>query len=268
MAAAGADFGDLERNRLLLEGNVARLRKSLQYWQTWEAEYEGMKEEILALGEDCAEEGLAHVANEFDGELLNQKDVQENVKSVSKQIQKAEQQLAAAEIIAQADFGDKEGLPLTEIREELDDEGNVISSSATRAGDTAPQILETLRKAGIKDVPKTSEDAPLKSNLRTSRVEEINDDKDDSEASGVSEEPKIGQGEEEAAAIEPSGQAPKTSSESDKGRHLGRKKSVSFAEGTKTEDSTVSRKRLPHPLFAKPKSRVTGSAPKVETIAE
>ena len=42
-------FADLERNRLRLEDNVAKLRKSLQYWQTWEAEYEGMKEEIEGL---------------------------------------------------------------------------------------------------------------------------------------------------------------------------------------------------------------------------
>ena len=42
-------FADLERNRLRLEDNVAKLLKSLQYWQTWEAEYEGMKEEIEGL---------------------------------------------------------------------------------------------------------------------------------------------------------------------------------------------------------------------------
>lgn len=37
---------DLERHRLRLEENVAKLRKSLQHWQTWELEYEGLKEEI------------------------------------------------------------------------------------------------------------------------------------------------------------------------------------------------------------------------------
>lgn len=42
-------FVDLERHRLRLEENVSKLRKSLQYWQTWEAEYEGMKEEIQGL---------------------------------------------------------------------------------------------------------------------------------------------------------------------------------------------------------------------------
>ena len=40
---------DLERHRLQLEENVFKLRKSLQHWQTWEADYEGMKEEIGSL---------------------------------------------------------------------------------------------------------------------------------------------------------------------------------------------------------------------------
>lgn len=44
-------LADLERYRLQLEQNVARLRASLRHWQTWEIEYEGMKEEILELGE-------------------------------------------------------------------------------------------------------------------------------------------------------------------------------------------------------------------------
>lgn len=42
---------DLERYRLQLEQNVAKLRASLRHWQTWEIEYEGMKEEILELGD-------------------------------------------------------------------------------------------------------------------------------------------------------------------------------------------------------------------------
>ena len=65
MAAVKDSIVDLERYRLQLEDSVAKLRKSLQYWQTWEADYEGMKEEILGLEEvhteaelvpDCFEE--------------------------------------------------------------------------------------------------------------------------------------------------------------------------------------------------------------------
>lgn len=41
-----ADLDQLETRRLELETNVAKLRKSLQYWRTWDAEYEGLKEEL------------------------------------------------------------------------------------------------------------------------------------------------------------------------------------------------------------------------------
>ena len=44
-------LADLEKYRLQLEQNVAKLQESLRYWQTWEIEYEGMREEILELGE-------------------------------------------------------------------------------------------------------------------------------------------------------------------------------------------------------------------------
>ena len=44
-------LADLERYRLQLEDNIKKLRASLHHWQTWEIEYEGMKEEILELGD-------------------------------------------------------------------------------------------------------------------------------------------------------------------------------------------------------------------------
>lgn len=54
----GENVIDLERHRLQLEENIAKLQKSLQYWQTWEAEYEGLTEEILGLGDRHAHEQL------------------------------------------------------------------------------------------------------------------------------------------------------------------------------------------------------------------
>ena len=44
-------LADLDRYRLKLEQNITKLRASLRHWQTWEIEYEGMKEEILELGD-------------------------------------------------------------------------------------------------------------------------------------------------------------------------------------------------------------------------
>ena len=58
MAAVKDSFIDLEKLRLQLEENVKKLRKSLQHWQTWSAEYEGLKEEILGLGEEHTEAEL------------------------------------------------------------------------------------------------------------------------------------------------------------------------------------------------------------------
>ena len=58
MAILKDSLVDLERYRLQLEDNVARLRASLRYWQTWEAEYEGMKEEISDLGPKHAKEDM------------------------------------------------------------------------------------------------------------------------------------------------------------------------------------------------------------------
>ena len=63
--------------------------------------------------------------------------------------------------------------------------------------------------------------------------------------------------------VKPQGKSDNTAPHDDSGkvvgingnaRPLNRKKSVSFAEGTKTEDSNISRKRQPHPLFAKARS--------------
>ncbi len=42
-----------EETRTSLESSVEKLRKALQYWQTWEAEYEACKEEISELGDDA-----------------------------------------------------------------------------------------------------------------------------------------------------------------------------------------------------------------------
>jgi len=51
-------FADLERQRLQLEQNVTKLRASLQHWQAWEIEYEGMKEDILELANNPSQNNL------------------------------------------------------------------------------------------------------------------------------------------------------------------------------------------------------------------
>ena len=172
-------FLDLERHRQLLEENIAKLRTSLQHWHTREAEYEGLKEEILGAKPTPNRAQLVAIAREYEGELVNRKEVQEllggdrgaaqvvnlldkmmdyveqNVRTVQKQIEAAEERLAAASVISTPEVRNEEGLPMTEIWEELDEEGNVISSSTSTAGSARPQLLEVLKKAGV-DLPTTS----------------------------------------------------------------------------------------------------------------
>ena len=52
MGSEASDINNLDRLRSQLEENVAKLRKTLQVWQTWEAEFEGLKEEILTLPDE------------------------------------------------------------------------------------------------------------------------------------------------------------------------------------------------------------------------
>lgn len=85
-----ADFAQLETRRLELEENVAKLRKSLQHWRTWDAEYEGLKEELssgvnVQSETDCvsntyhdftdllANNKQARISEKFGGELVNEK---------------------------------------------------------------------------------------------------------------------------------------------------------------------------------------------------
>lgn len=167
-------FLDLERHRQLLEENIEKLQKLLRHWQTWEAEYEGLKEEILSAKPTPNREQLVALAREYEGDLVNRKEVEEllgsdtrdaaqvvnlldrrmdyveqNVTTLQKQIEVAENKLATASIISTPGVMNEEGLPLTEIMEELDEEGNVISSSTSTAGSAKPQLLEVLKKAGV-----------------------------------------------------------------------------------------------------------------------
>lgn len=173
-------FLDLERYRQLLEENIEKLRKSLRHWQLWEAEYEGLKEEILAAEPTPNRAQLVIIARQYQGDLVNEKEVEEilgpetrgaanvvnlldrridyveqNVRAVQKQIETAEHKLAVASVISTPEMRNEEGLPLTEIIEELDEEGNIIASHTSTPGSAKPQLLEVLKKAGVQ-VPAAS----------------------------------------------------------------------------------------------------------------
>jgi unconventional prefoldin RPB5 interactor 1 len=75
--------------------------------------------------------------------------VEQNIRTIQKQLEMAEKKLVTASIVSTPEVLNEEGLPLTEIMEELDDDGNVISSSTSTAGSAKPQLLEVLKKAGV-----------------------------------------------------------------------------------------------------------------------
>ncbi|KAF4464772.1 udp-galactose transporter like [Fusarium albosuccineum] len=177
MAEAKDSLLDLERHRSQLEENVAKLQRALQHWQTWDAEYEALKEEVDAVCKTGGTE-LATIQSGFDGELVTRKEIDDifgaktpkskeqilnvldrridyvtkNIQSLQKQIEAAEDELAAATVISQPDATDEDGLPITEIIEQLDDDDNVVSYQLNQPGDSVPHVKEALEKAGVKDL--------------------------------------------------------------------------------------------------------------------
>ncbi|KAL7817351.1 Prefoldin subunit domain-containing protein [Trichoderma gracile] len=174
MSDARDSFSDLEKHRLRLEETVSSLRKALQHWQTWDAEYEALKEEVEAVS---AAEDLHRIHADFDGELLKGKElddilgtpslktreqiinvldrridyVSKNIETLRKQLETAENKYAAATVISQPDAADEDGQPIMDIVEELDDDDNVISFRVNRPGESLGSVEALLNKAGVTD---------------------------------------------------------------------------------------------------------------------
>lgn len=174
---------DLEKHRLLLEDNINQLRTALQHWQTWDAEYETLKEEVEAASDPSPAE-LETIREGYEGELVTKKEIGEifglgnlrsqdqiinlldrridyvtkSIESLQKQLETAENKYAVASVISQPDAQDEEGQPMTEIIEELDDDDNVISYRLNQPGESMSHIREALNKAGIKDLPELDND--------------------------------------------------------------------------------------------------------------
>lgn len=185
MAQVKDHFIDLERHRRLLEENVAKLRRALDHWRMSDAEYEQLKDEVEALPEPGSHDDLERIRDGFEGDVVTDKEIEElfgkanerppgqivnlisrrieyvsrNVETLEKQLAAADQKLAAANVLINPDVRDEEGLPFTDIIEELDEEDNVTSFRLSRPGDMQPQIQEALAKAGIKEIPEGGDKA-------------------------------------------------------------------------------------------------------------
>lgn len=174
----------LEEQRLALEENILQLQKSLYHWRTWEAEYDGVREEITHLEDDASKDDFLAVALEFGGTLVDQKEmhailgaqgvvrsraqvvdllgrridyVKQNVATMENRLKKAENELHSLILDGQPPMQDGADFPMQEIMEELDEDGNVVSSKINTPGNEASELLEVLKKAGVKDIPETEQ---------------------------------------------------------------------------------------------------------------
>ncbi|KAJ9149727.1 hypothetical protein NKR19_g5496 [Coniochaeta hoffmannii] len=169
---------DLERHRQVLEETVSNLRKSLAVWENWYIEYSHLKEEVTTLPEQPpSPKSLARIRRDFTSDLITKKEINEifgkndlkkpeqilsvltrridyverNVETLEKQLEQAENKLAASSVIAEPDgaVDEESGLPITDIIEEIDEEGNVVNFRLQTGGDVGPKVLEALKKAGV-----------------------------------------------------------------------------------------------------------------------
>ncbi|KAI1374203.1 Prefoldin subunit-domain-containing protein [Hypoxylon crocopeplum] len=261
MASAKDSFLDLERHRQKLEENVGKLSKALDHWKQWKQEYEALRTDVKSLSQSASREELSATREKFQGELLNDKElidifgrsdskkaeqiistltnrldyVTKNIDTLTKQLEEAKNKLAAVTVVANPDAIDEEGLPITEIFEELDDDDNVVSYSLRRPGDNQPQIIEALKKAGITDLSPAPRTAPLPDALQEREDGESRSSKDAQRPS--TQQPKNSKGNGVSkSAPSLSAQKPTKSEfeEKPKAKPLAKKKSVSFAEDTKS----------------------------------
>ena len=166
----------VESQRVGLELQIAKLKKALRYWQTLEIDYEGLREEISILPSTASTDDCLKAARAFSSELVDEKELkmlvdgnnrqrtpqqladvfEKRVEYVSKNVTSARTQLKDLErkrnaiLLAQdPEHQDEAGLPLTEITEQLDDDGHVISSTVESADAAIPKLTEVLEKVGI-----------------------------------------------------------------------------------------------------------------------
>ncbi|PYH47297.1 prefoldin-like protein [Aspergillus saccharolyticus JOP 1030-1] len=188
MGVPDRQLHELERQRLELEGNISKLQESLYHWRTWEAEYEGLKEGINDLPDDATSSDFLRVGHNLAGSLVTEDEVKlmlgdkegvtrtkgqvinliarridyvkQNVTAMEKRLRAAESGLYALDSQEQPPSETTAEFPMTEIFEELDENGDIISSKTTTPGSQAPELLNALQKAGVKDIPDLADVIP------------------------------------------------------------------------------------------------------------
>ncbi|KAI2641118.1 Prefoldin subunit-domain-containing protein [Xylaria nigripes] len=182
---------DLNKHLRQLEEQVDKLIIALDEWRQWKQEYEALHADVQALPPTATSAALCQTRQSFKAELVDEKElvdifgpndskkrdqiistvsnrldyVSKNITTLSRQLETAENKLAAGRVVESPDATDEDGLPITEIREELDEDDNVVSYTLRKPGDSRSQLLDALDKAGIKDLPsgthESTSDTPL-----------------------------------------------------------------------------------------------------------
>lgn len=185
---------NIERRRAQLQESVEKLQKALAHWTTWEAEYQMLSEEIERV--DNASPGqIRDIAEDLDSTLLDAKEVEEllgkdahkkrtanqvvdmisrridyvqqNSATIEKQLDAAEKQLAGVDVLLDPGVENEEGLPMMDIEEELDEEGNEVGSSVNQTGKGAVEIVEALRKVSLQKAEMDKKKAAASAQERT-----------------------------------------------------------------------------------------------------
>lgn len=175
-ASTQSTLEGIERRRAQLQDSVEKLRKALALWTTWEADYQSLKDE-LEIADNTSPEHIRDIARSLDSSLLDDKEVDEllgkglktkrtanqvvdmisrridyvlqNSATIEKQLDAAEKRLAGVDVLLEPGLENEDGLPMMDIEEELDEDGNVVGSSLNQTGKAAAEIAEVLRKAGL-----------------------------------------------------------------------------------------------------------------------
>ncbi|PUU79873.1 Prefoldin subunit-domain-containing protein [Tuber borchii] len=193
----------LELHRQRLEASLEKLRKALRHWQVSSAEYEALREELQTLPGNSTREDMMKlkVGSEFGGTVVDEKDVkallgdnvgikrtvdqaitavghrinyvQENVDKVQKQIDQGEAKLASLLVVSEPDLETEDGLPIMDIREELDEDGNIINTTINGADPSLGKVLDTapieqLQKLVEKDKDAKEQKPPVEPSEGTS----------------------------------------------------------------------------------------------------
>ncbi|OAL54717.1 hypothetical protein IQ07DRAFT_501267 [Pyrenochaeta sp. DS3sAY3a] len=208
----------VEHRRVQLQENVDKLRKAMSHWTTWEAEYQMLKEEIESAHEPSASQ-MRDMAREFRGSLVQEKEidemlrnnqqversanqvvdlisrridyVQQNSATIAKQLDAAEKRLAGTEVLLDPGLENEEGLPMMDIEEELDEDGNEISTSISQTGKSAAEIVEVLRKAGVQKAERNKKIEPIPTSVEPTSALKTHGYNDDLAASNFNSGTKV-----------------------------------------------------------------------------